>query len=166
MLVVSAIADLPRAPAIYAMYGGEGRRYVAYVGIGDDLRRRITQHLVDRNSSATTGTAAVGLHPDHVRSVEWWEHPRLADRIDLAAAELVAFEVLEPALRSRGGIPTEARERAADASFRAMMEELFLGPAAGRLVLPSVAALAERLSGLERRLEQVESALVTGRGTG
>jgi predicted GIY-YIG superfamily endonuclease len=35
------------------------RRYVAYVGIGDDLHRRIRQHLVDRNSSATTRTGAV-----------------------------------------------------------------------------------------------------------
>jgi hypothetical protein len=156
--VVSAITEIPRAPAIYAMYGGDGRRYVAYVGIGDDLRRRVTQHLVDRNSSVTTGTGAVGLHPDHVRSVEWWEHTSFSDRIELAAAELVAFEVLDPALRSRGGIPAEARERAGNEGFRATMIELFRGEPAGRLVLPSFAALAERVTALERRLERIESA--------
>src|SRR3954447_2310763 len=107
------------------MYGGDGRRYVAYVGIGDDPRRRVTQHLVDRNSSVTTGTGAVGLHPDHVRSVEWCEYTSFSNRIELAAAELVAFDMVEPALRSRGGIPAEARDRAADDSFRATMIELF-----------------------------------------
>ena len=157
MLVVPAISLLPSTPAIYAMYGGEGRRYVAYVGIGDDLRRRVTQHLVNRNSSVTTGTGAVGLNSDHVRAVEWWEHPAFIDRVELAAAELVAFDVLEPALRSRGGIPKEARDRASDHAFRATMVELFRGAPAGRLVLPSFAALAERVESLERRLDRIES---------
>src|SRR4051794_21728261 len=35
----------------------------------------------------------------------------------------VAFDVLDPALRSRGGIPAEAGERAADDPFRATMTE-------------------------------------------
>jgi hypothetical protein len=81
------------------MYGGDERRYV---GSGDDLRRRVTQHLVLRSSSVTTGTGAVGLHPDHVRTVEWWEHPDFSEHVVLEAAELVAFDVLEPALQSRG----------------------------------------------------------------
>jgi hypothetical protein len=59
------------------MYGGDER---GYVGIGDDLRRRVTQRLVLRSSSVTTGTGAVGLHPDHVRTV---------DADDLPAARLV-----------------------------------------------------------------------------
>jgi hypothetical protein len=154
--IVSAIGQLPSAPAIYAMYGGEGRRYVAYVGLGDHLRRRVEQHLILRNSSVTTGTGAVGLHSDHVRAVEWWEHPSFSDRIQLAAAELVAFDVLEPALRSRGGIPTEARALAADETFRADMIMLFRGAPSGRLTLPSFAALAERVEELERRLDRLE----------
>jgi hypothetical protein len=158
VLVVSAIARLPGAPAIYALYGGEGRRrYVAYVGIGDNLRRRVTQHLINRDSSAATGTGAVGLNADYVRAVEWWEHPMFASRIDLAAAELVAFDVLDPALRSRGGIPHEARARASDDAFRTEMIELFRSPATGRLTLPSFAALADRVEELERRLDRIES---------
>jgi hypothetical protein len=47
---------VPNAPAVYAMYGGEGREYVAYVGLGDKLRRRVEQHLINRDSSVTTGT--------------------------------------------------------------------------------------------------------------
>ena len=127
------------------MYGGDERRYVAYVGIGDDLRRRVRQHLVDRNSSVTTGTGAVGLNADHVRSVEWWENAAFSDRVDLAAAELVAFDVLEPALRSRGGIPAAARQRATEAAFREEMVALFRGAPAGRLTPPSVAGLSDRL---------------------
>ena len=155
---MSAIARLPSAPAIYAMYGGEGRsRYVAYVGIGDNLRRRVTQHLINRDSSVATGTGAVGLHADYVRAVEWWEHEAFSNRIELAAAELVAFDVLEPALRSRGGIPHDARERASDDEFRAEMVELFRSQPTGRLTLPSFAALADRVEELERRLDRIES---------
>jgi hypothetical protein len=43
-----------------------------------------------------------------------WEHPSLADRVALAAAELVAFDVLEPPMRSRGGITAAAMKRADD----------------------------------------------------
>src|SRR3954468_24320276 len=116
--VMASIGELPSVPAIYAMYGGEDRRYVAYVGIGDNLRRRVTQHLVNRNSSATTDTGAVRLHPDHISAVSWWEHPTFADRVELEAAELVAFDVLEPTMRSRGGITPAAKARAADKAFR------------------------------------------------
>ena len=153
---VSAIGQLPNDPAIYAMYGGGERAYVAYVGLAGNLRGRIEQHLVRRDSSVTTGTAAVGLNPDHVRAVVWWQHPAFSDRVELAAAELVAFDVLEPALRSRGGIPKEAGERAADPAFRAEMAELFRGAPAGRLELPSFAALAERVEVLERRLDRID----------
>jgi hypothetical protein len=110
--VVASIGELPSVPAIYAMYGGEDRRYVAYVGIGDDLRRRITQHLVNRNSSATTDTGAVRLHPDHISAVAWWEHPSFGDRVELTAAELVAFDVLEPTMRCGSSIrAVRARRR-------------------------------------------------------
>lgn len=66
------IAALPRVPAVYLMLGGSPR-FAAYVGIGGDLRERVSQHLVKRDSSVVTGTTAVGLNPDHVREVglEW-----------------------------------------------------------------------------------------------
>ena len=45
--LANVVAQLPNAPAVYAMYGGRGRGlYVAYVGIADDLRGRINQHLL------------------------------------------------------------------------------------------------------------------------
>jgi hypothetical protein len=153
----SSIGQLPNDPAVYAMYGGGERPYVAYVGLAGNLRGRIEQHLVRRDSSVTTGTAAVGLNPDHIRAVVWWQHHAFSDRVELAAAELVAFDVLEPALRSRGGIPTEALARSGDEAFRAEMTALFSSEPTGRLMLPSFASLAERVEQLERRLDRIES---------
>jgi hypothetical protein len=156
--IVSAIGQLPNDPAIYAMYGGGERPYVAYVGLAGNLRGRVEQHLVRRDSSATTGVTAVGLHPEHVRAVEWWQHPAFSDSTDRAAAELVAFDVLEPALRSRGGINKAARERASEDILRSKMSALLEGAPTDRLALPSFAELAERVEELERRLDRLESA--------
>lgn len=92
-IVRHSISSLPTVPAVYAMYGGGSqRRYVAYVGLGESLRRRVEQHLVRRDSGVATGTQAVGLNPQHVREVRWWEHPRFADADALHAAERIAFE--------------------------------------------------------------------------
>jgi hypothetical protein len=82
--------------------------------------------------------------------------PTFSDRVELAAAELVAFHVLDPALRSRGGIPKEALARAGEEAFRTGMTALFNGQATGRLTLPSLASLAERMDELERRLNRIE----------
>jgi hypothetical protein len=123
-----------------------------------DLRheRTLAAAVVKRDSSVTTGTAAVGLQPNHVRAVEWWQYPSFGSNVDRAAAELVAFDVLELALRSRGGINREARERAADPAFRAEMVPLFKGPPSGRLALPSFAELVERVEELQHRLDRLE----------
>jgi hypothetical protein len=92
------------------MYGGEGgHKYVAYVGIADKLKRRIAQHLLTRDSTVATGTSAVGINPDYVREIVWWTHKSFTDRRRLETAELVAFDVLNPALRSRGGINSDAK---------------------------------------------------------
>lgn len=116
---IVSISDLPTVPAVYAMYGGQNPRlYVAYVGVAGRLKSRIIQHLVRRDSSVTTGTSAVVLNPDYVTEVRWWEHPDFAERHVLEAAELVAFDVLDPALRSRGGIPARAKELYAAEAFR------------------------------------------------
>src|SRR5690349_13098288 len=91
------IPDLPNRPALYALYGGTGRReYVAYVGIADSLKRRAAQHLLNRDSSVATGTSAAGINPNYVTGIRWWEHRRFSKRAALQAAELVAFDVLKP----------------------------------------------------------------------
>jgi len=154
--VITSISELPTGAAIYAMYGGEDRPDVAYVGMGEKLRQRIRQHLVNRDSSATTDSGAVRLHPDYVNALAWWEHAAFADEVALAAAELVAFDVLEPRMRSRGGITATAKAKAADRSFRAEMATFFASAPTGRLELMTFARLVKRVAVLERRLEQLE----------
>lgn len=79
---ITSIHDLPAVPGVYAMYGGtSGRRYVAYVGIAGNLKQRLNQLLVLRDSSITTQTGAVRLDPDHVMEVEWFESKLLDGRV-------------------------------------------------------------------------------------
>jgi hypothetical protein len=81
------------------MFSGRGRgAYCAYVGIAGNLKQRIAQHLIRRDSSVTTGASAVSLNPDFINEVKWWEHPEFHQRHVLEAAELVAFEILDPVL--------------------------------------------------------------------
>ena len=119
MKELTSISDLPIVPAIYAMFGGQSRQYVAYVGLGTKLKGRVEQHLVRRDSSVTTGVSAVSLNPEKVTEVRWWEHSDFEKQDVLEAAELVAFDVLEPALRSRGGITDRAKQLYAEEEFRA-----------------------------------------------
>jgi hypothetical protein len=145
---------------VYAMYGGQGRRaYVAYVGVGGNLRQRVMQHLVRRDSSVATGTSAAALNPDYVTRVQWWEHPDFAKRHILEAAELVAFDVLDPALRSRGGIPEQAKELYADDRFREEMGSLFRGEPTGCLVIPTLQDALEQIAELEQRVTALEERL-------
>ena len=154
---INSVTDLPNVPAIYAMYGGRGRGlHVAYVGIGDNLKRRVKQHLVRRNSSVTTGTSAATLNPDYVTQVRWWEYRNFSEKHVLQAAELVAFDVLDPALRSRGAIQEEAKELYADEAFYENMMAIFQGESTGRLVIPTIQDALEKITELERRLDDLE----------
>lgn len=151
------IADLPNCPALYALYGGAGRHvYVAYVGITDKLKRRAAQHLLTRDSSAATGTSAAGINPDYVTEIGWWEHPRFSQPAAREAAELVAFKLLDPALRSRKPIGRAARELLKNSRFRKEMEMLIEKKPAGHLRIPSLEQVARRLATFEDRLDRLE----------
>ncbi len=101
-------------------------------------------------------THAVSLNPDYVTKVEWWEYPDFADSSILAAAELVAFDVLDPVLRSRGAPQEQAKRLYHDESFKSKMRVLFEGEPSGYLLLPP---LQERLSALEARIVELEQRL-------
>src|SRR4051812_49012781 len=56
ILVLARWSQLPKTPAVYALYGGwPPRMWVAYVGEGANVNGRIEQHFVRRDSSVTTG---------------------------------------------------------------------------------------------------------------
>ena len=135
--------DVPKMPAVHAMYGGEPpRTYVAYVGITGDLVSRLLQHFDKRDSSVVTGTAAVGVNIDAIRFVDWWEHELFEDSVHRHAAELIGFRVFDPALRSRGTTPRAAAELVNDEAFVEQMEGLFRGPPTGRYTPPRLTDVA------------------------
>lgn len=157
VLTTRFLSSLPNEPAVYALYGGHGSAaHVAYTGIAGKLRQRVAQHLVLRDSSVATGTSAAVLNPDYVTRVEWWTRPEFSDRSVLEAAELVAFEVLNPALRSRGTTSAAARACYEDADFRARMREVFEGEPDESLDVPTLATALQRIEELEERLRVLE----------
>jgi hypothetical protein len=157
---VTTWGEVPRGPAVYAMYGGESpRNWVAYVGIAGNLRERLTQHFVNRDSSVVTGTSATGINIEHVRFVDWWQADEFADDDKRHAAEQVAFEVLQPVLRSRGTLRSAAADYLRDEAFVAAVRETLASPPAGRLQLPRLEDLAERVAVLEDRLQRLERRL-------
>jgi hypothetical protein len=165
MIELTSISDLPSVPAVYAMFGGQARsRFVAYVGLGSKLRGRIEQHLIRRDSSVTTGVSAVSLNPDYVTEVQWWEHSTFEKQDALEAAELVAFDVLEPALRSRGGITDRAKQLYKEQEFREQMIAVFSGEATGCLRIRSLAQACKRIGELEIRLREIETRLADQNG--
>jgi hypothetical protein len=151
------ISKVPSTPAVYAMFGGRGANaFVAYVGIAEKLKQRLLQHLVRRDSSVVTGVTAVGLRPEFVAEVRWWSVPDFADRAVLEAAELVAFEVLDPALRSRGNVGAQAAKLHGDAPFKERMRSILQGSPSGVLKTLSLQDAFERIAELERRISQLE----------
>ncbi len=158
---VVTISQIPNEPAVYAFYGGHGRSaHAAYVGVTDKLRQRITQHLVRRDSSVVTGASAVSITPDLITQVRWWLHPSFQDPAHVAAAELVAFDVLEPALRSRGAVEGHARDLAVDEAFAGQMRAVFGGEPTGHLLIPTLEDAMERIATLERRFAALGTKLL------
>jgi hypothetical protein len=156
----SPIYRLPNVPAVYAFYsGGRGPQYVAYVGIAGKLKQRIVQHLIRRDSSVATGTSAVSLNPDQLTRMEWWEHPTFDRTVNLKAAEMVAFEVLQPALRSRGRDDKAGKDRYDDPKFKEAMVALFKGKPTGAIQFLTLSQAMRRIDQLEKRIETLESLL-------
>src|SRR5699024_1673758 len=125
--------------------------------IAGNVRRRLVQHFERRDSSIVTGASAVGLNVDAVVHADWWEDPSFHDRTSLRAAEVVAFDVLDPALRSRSGGTKDAEALAATARSRNKIERLLASEPAGRYTPLSLDALAKRITSLEQRIQALES---------
>ena len=160
--VVTTVKAIPHVPTLYAMFGGAlDQGYVAYVGVADSLRRRIEQHLVRRDSSVTTGASAVVLNPDYITAIDWWKNPIFVNRLTLEAAEMVAFDVLNPVLRSRRAVRAESRALYADPAFYLQFKQLVESPPTGRLIRPSLEGAMQRIVELEERLARVEHMLLT-----
>jgi hypothetical protein len=157
---IERISLLPKIPAVYALYGGRGQGlYVAYVGVADRLRSRIEQHLVMHISSVTRGDVATGLNPEQVTELRWWTDHSFGEPHMLKAVELVAFDVLNPALRSRGAVDKQARKHYLDPIFQERIRALFLGSSAGHLILPTLQDAHDRIASLQRQIDELSRRL-------
>ena len=157
------LSELPNRPAVYALMGGSGgHAYVAYVGIAGKLKNRIAQHLVLRDSSVTTGTSATMLNPDYVTKVKWWEHPGFEEQPRREAAELVALDVFNPALRSRGKTSESAWKLFEDKALHKAMTALLEGEPTGTFAVPTLQSALDRISELEERVALPEEKLRGG----
>lgn len=160
MKTLPSLSSLPNVPAVYALYGGKGRDlYIAYIGVADAFKTRIYQHLVRRDSSIATNTSTIGLNVEYVTEVRWWEHPEFSKRHILTAAELVAFDVFDPVLRSRGVIEKSARQLYADDAFNTKMRGFFSNGSTGRVIIPTLNDALAKIDALEKRVTALEAAL-------
>ena len=83
--------------------------------------------------------------------------PDFVDASLLAAAELVAFDVLAPVFRSRGAPHEQAQKLYQDEGFKKNMRLLFEEGPSGSLPLPP---LQERVSALEAHILELEQRIV------
>ncbi|CAM3710120.1 hypothetical protein [Marinicrinis lubricantis] len=153
MIKLTTIHKLPSVPAVYVMFD---KKDVAYVGISEKLKNRLVQHFIRRDSSVTTGASAVSLNPDRIAEVVWWESPEFSNRSILEAAELVAFEIFNPVLRSRGGIRSEANNLLKDEVFKERYKKLFSEEPTGKLLIPKLSDALQKIDELEKRIEKLE----------
>jgi hypothetical protein len=127
-----------------------------HVGIATKLKQRVQQHLVRRDSSVATGVSAVSLLSDHVTGLSWWEHPTFLDNAALKAAELIAFDTLNPIMRSRGKTEDAATEQLQDREFTKDMERLFSEEPTGGVKFLTLSDAMDRIRTLESSLRELE----------
>ena len=67
------LRHLPQFSGIYAFKGINDRSGMySYIGMASQLRDRVSQHLIRRDSSVTTGASTVALNPDKISECHWW----------------------------------------------------------------------------------------------
>jgi len=150
--------NVPDIPAVYAFHGsGKGKQYVVYVGYAHHLKQRIIKHLIGRDNKDAAGASAISLNPNQLIRLEWWQHPSFDKTVNLRVAEIVAIEILQPALRrrTRGGKHCKLVIR--DGSFVISMQELFKGPPTGSVEIYSLSDALRKIDLLEKRIEHLEA---------
>jgi len=132
------ITNLPQDPGIYGLKSPtDGEGSYSYVGLSKEIKNRVREHLLRRDSSVTTGASATSLNPDKIEKCHYWTHKKFFEKEYLEAAELIAFKILNPILGSRGSPSSNAKEFQ-DKEFISQMEELFSGRPTGSVSFPDI----------------------------
>ena len=154
------IKHLPQFPGIYAFKGPNGNHGAySYVGLSNKLRDRVSQHLLRRDSSVATGASAISLNPDKISECHWWVHATFSRREHLEAAELIALEIFNPTLVSRGSSSSAALEISRDLEFREQMEDLFSSTPSGYAVFYDLSWAVTKIRELEREILELKEKL-------
>ena len=150
-------SEIPsRLPGLYALYDGHNGNKCVYVGKSDtELRRRVVHHLVDRNSSVTTGVAGASINIENLTMVRWWTNEEFSDKIFLDAAAAYFFEQLEPMLRSRGNRIQGSDDLLNDVGFLNNVGQILSKPS-GKIELLSYGKLLLKVKELESRISNLE----------
>ena len=146
----------PHKPGVYALYGAHRTSsYIAYVGMGANISKRIYSHLV-RGDSNVTVTGAVTIDPEVIASASWWLDDEFTDRTSREAVELIADTLLRPNMRTRRGWSEAAHRKTKDPRFKARMKKLFTGKPSGYCEFPNVSDLQKRITKLEKQIAALE----------
>jgi hypothetical protein len=143
----------PDSPGIYCLYENKD---VIYVGLSGKLKGRLKEHFIRRDSSITTKVGAASLNPEYVTRIVWWTSAEFEDRSYLEATELVAFDHLNPVIRSRGR-PSEKAKKLLNREMRKKIVETLEREPDGEIILSSMQDLIERLETLESKLAKLDS---------
>ena len=154
------IKHLPQFPGIYGFKGpNDTQGAYSYIGLSSKLRERVSQHLLKRDSSVATGASAISLNPDKIAECHWWIHETFVEREYLEAAELIAFEIFNLALVSRGSPSSSSLEISKDEDFRKQMEELFSNVPSGYIIFYDLSWAITKIKELENEILELKKKL-------
>ena len=152
------LRHLPQFSGIYAFKGINDRSGMySYIGMASQLRDRVSQHLIRRDSSVTTGASTVALNPDKISECHWWVHDSFTDKGYLEAAELIAFNKFNPTLTSRGSVSNQAKEISSETNFKDDMDSLFDNIPSGYAIFYDLDWAIEKIKELEKEIELLKN---------
>jgi len=154
---------VPYSQGIYAMFESKLDKNAVYIGISTNLRNRIRQHMIRRDSSVTTKTSAVRLNPDYIEVIKWWVNDKFEDKVVLEAAELVAFDVFNPVLRSKGSVSLEAKKLYKKEKFKSEIKSILLDKQSGYLHFPDLNNVLSKIDKLKMRVDNLEERIEKSR---
>jgi len=161
--ISSMMKKVSSSQGIYAMFENKSDKNSVYVGISTNLRNRIRQHMIRRDSSVTTKTSAVRLNPDYIEVIRWWVNDKFEDKIVLEAAELAAFDVFNPVLRSKSSVSREAEKLYQQKKFKSEIKSILLEKQSGELHFPDLSKVLGKIDRLKMRVDRLEDKIEEGK---
>ena len=96
------------------------------------------------------------LNPEKVGYIRWWLNPKFSDKGYREAAEVIAFKVLNPSLRSRGKVINRTQPFLEDQTFCDEMECLFRDEPSGAFYPKTFDNLVDLVLELDKRVSELE----------